>query len=560
MKTKSKETSASSPEVGFSIGDQRMLVATTPNSPLLDEDLSSGNSDSESICFDQQEENVEILSASDMIINTIQLKEVSSNAATGAAASSVIESIKGHEVIDITEDDDSQNDQEVTNLENMMEINSSDEDEEIMHNDEGDSEDDSDDEIYFLTSDEEEDYHPSKTTKRMDKILSELVPDVLEGNFSVGGEFDIYPAIGLQLLVSNDTNVVMERRNISLPFASKEQANDIIQLTTMNEETKPWQLELNQFEITNPNWNDMINNLLQKEIKQGLGVGEGKEVIVKLSKLLLFEGERQYDFHSDHKKEDKMFATLVVYLPSVYTGGEMSVKYKSNENFYPNSSKSHYSTSYVAFYHESDFKVNVLTSGLRLALVYNVIFNGPYYLMPAANASEMTLNYLSKTLNEWESETPYIIYILNEQYSRHELSDGSNLKENDAVIYDWLRNYNSIHNNFYLCLGNMHKSKSGDVTSMSVQEWKRHKRLQNEGGRNYENSDLDDVDSEDLENSYSTYTIEYLKNGNEIFSKEIKVSDISIIIPFDRINDFENDGFHVYHDDRFLVKANFRYV
>ncbi|EFC37278.1 hypothetical protein NAEGRDRAFT_59810 [Naegleria gruberi] len=467
------------------------------------EDLSSGNSDVESFCFDQQE---------DMIINTIQLKEVSSNAATGAAASSVIESIKGHEVIDITEDDDSQNDQEVTNLENVMEINSSDEDEEIMHNDKADSEDDSDDEIYFLTSDEEEDYHPSKTTKRMDKILSELVPDVLEGNFSVGGEFDIYPAIGLQLLVSNDTNVVVERRNISLPFASKEQANDIIQLTTMNEETKPWQLELNQFEITNPNWNDMINNLLQKEIKQGLGVG---------------------------------------------AGGEMSVKYKSNENFYPNSSKSHYSTSYVAFYHESDFKVNVLTSGLRLALVYNVIFNGPYYLMPAANAAEMTLNYLSKTLNEWESETPYIIYILNEQYSRHELSDGSNLKENDAVIYDWLRNYNSIHNNFYLCLGNMHKSKSGDVTSMSVQEWKRHKRLQNEGGRNYENSDLDDVDSEDLENSYSTYTIEYLKNGNEIFSKEIKVSDISIIIPFDRINDFENDGFHVYHDDRFLVKANF---
>jgi len=85
------------------------------------------------------------------------------------------------------------------------------------------------------------------------------------------------------------------------------------------------QIEANKVKFTNPLWAPALRSLVTTAVG-ALGV-EGHLVKAELYKLLLYETGGFFKPHRDTEKADKMFATLVVQLPSRFTGGSFSVKH-----------------------------------------------------------------------------------------------------------------------------------------------------------------------------------------------------------------------------------------
>lgn len=68
-----------------------------------------------------------------------------------------------------------------------------------------------------------------------------------------------------------------------------------------------------------------------------------------------------------------MFATMVIVLPSSFTGGDLEISHDGQNVTHSLSSTSAYSTSVLGWYADLLHKVHPLTSGYRLALTYNLV-------------------------------------------------------------------------------------------------------------------------------------------------------------------------------------------
>jgi predicted 2-oxoglutarate/Fe(II)-dependent dioxygenase YbiX len=130
-----------------------------------------------------------------------------------------------------------------------------------------------------------------------------------------------------------------------------------------------WQLAPTQFQLTNTEWTSFLKEIVG-EIRSGLGVN--KKIEAHLYKLLLYEPGSFFKPHVDTEKEDKMFATLVIQLPSDYTGGELIVKHKDQTHTFDHS-KTPCSMFYCAFYADCEHELKQVQSGYRLCLVYNLL-------------------------------------------------------------------------------------------------------------------------------------------------------------------------------------------
>ena len=81
--------------------------------------------------------------------------------------------------------------------------------------------------------------------------------------------------------------------------------------------------------------------------------------------------------HKDTEMDNRKFATLIIQLPSVYTGGELVVYDQNGDqqkkiNFVYWRSKSEYSMHYAAHYADLHHEMLEVKSGYRLALVYSI--------------------------------------------------------------------------------------------------------------------------------------------------------------------------------------------
>jgi hypothetical protein len=266
------------------------------------------------------------------------------------------------------------------------------------------------------------------------------------GDFSVGGmltnrEFSLP---GIKIKSSEDF--------IALPL-NKNEANQIISVASKSpfgrgEETvlddnirKSWQLDPSQFDITNPNWNTALSELLET-IKQGLGIVP-QTISCTLYKLLLYEEGGHFKPHKDTEKEEQMFGTLIIQLPCSYSGGDIVVLHNRETNRFSFSKEAPFCTYYTAFYADCEHEIESVTSGYRLCLIYNLIYRG--VTAPEVMNRSMYLDQLQKVHNLWvdtydQSETPNkLIYVLEHQYSHHGLGF-QNLKGQDSYIADLLLN------------------------------------------------------------------------------------------------------------------------
>ncbi|KIM42098.1 hypothetical protein M413DRAFT_126557 [Hebeloma cylindrosporum] len=203
-----------------------------------------------------------------------------------------------------------------------------------------------------------------------------------------------------------------------------------------------WEIEPARLSFTHPRWEAFIQNTVCTEVCKSLGVSMGNNPPrMELYKLLLYERGSHFLPHQDTQKADGMFATVVVVLPSAYTGGQVVVSHASTSRTIDFSEDSLHGTSILAWYTDVRHEVKPAISGYRLALSYNLIHvappNIPRPSLPDTSSSADSLRHI---LRKWQaekyktkSEQRFVAYLLDHEYSPHELEQGSiSLKGADA--------------------------------------------------------------------------------------------------------------------------------
>jgi hypothetical protein len=84
-----------------------------------------------------------------------------------------------------------------------------------------------------------------------------------------------------------------------------------------------WEIDADKLSFGNPAWTKFLNKAISN-IKTDLGL-EDYTIAAHLYKLLIYEKGDFFLPHKDTEKEKGMFGTLIVGLPSQYTGGEHTI-------------------------------------------------------------------------------------------------------------------------------------------------------------------------------------------------------------------------------------------
>ncbi len=126
-----------------------------------------------------------------------------------------------------------------------------------------------------------------------------------------------------------------------------------------------------------------------------------------------------------------MFATMIILLPSQYTGGAVHLTHASKSQVIDFSASSLANTAVLAWYTDVLHEVKPITSGYRLALSYNLINTSPRMALPKAPTDDGPCTELRRVLRNWEKgryaepeKCDYIAYVLQHKYSEVDFKHG----------------------------------------------------------------------------------------------------------------------------------------
>ncbi|KAA8646830.1 2OG-Fe(II) oxygenase [Aspergillus tanneri] len=240
---------------------------------------------------------------------------------------------------------------------------------------------------------------------------------------------------------------------------------------------KCWQLASNEFSLRNPLWRAQMGVLVSQAVA-GLGLkADSPEVKAELYKLLIYEEGAFFLPHQDSEKADGMFGTLVVCLPSKHEGGSVIASHRDNHLKFHTAPNSEFGFSWAAWYADVTHEVKPVTSGYRIALVYNLIhrpsaallgFHGSkterltHLFERWARAAEEPMQYLDGWDDRFnEACPPALVYILEHQYTSAELNC-ARLKGVDQSRFAELQNA-CKRTGFDIFLANIEKENMGGV-------------------------------------------------------------------------------------------------
>ncbi|PRP80702.1 type IIB DNA topoisomerase [Planoprotostelium fungivorum] len=177
-----------------------------------------------------------------------------------------------------------------------------------------------------------------------------------------------------------------------------------------------------KFRLQNPLWTDTIDKVLQ-EAKKTLQIE--RSVPAELYKLLLYEKGSHFSPHRDSEKTDKMFATMVIVLPTHHTGGDLVIQHGGVKKVYNSSEKSRYDFQYMTFYCDCLHEIKTIDSGYRLALVYDLCYADDKEPITAPKISNMNHEALHEAMRTWQTKSTSFkfLYVVSHRYSQANVQD-----------------------------------------------------------------------------------------------------------------------------------------
>ena len=156
-----------------------------------------------------------------------------------------------------------------------------------------------------------------------------------------------------------------------------------------------------------------------------------------------------------------MFATMVILLPSQFTGGTIDLSHSGQRATIDAAINSAFSTHVAAWYTDVFHAVRPVDSGYRLALSYNLIHGTALSLKPALANVTASYQELRHTFASWNlrEEPTKLFYMMDHMYSANDLR-GMSLKGKDAHIFSHLRELVD-QLDFHMCLVNLELHERG---------------------------------------------------------------------------------------------------
>ncbi len=298
----------------------------------------------------------------------------------------------------------------------------------------------------------------------MNELLTLLDKVETSGTFSVSGTLPPIPP-GLK---------VKGVGNIALPFL-EQQAKALIEFSQQSpfgygEETifdtnvrNSWQIAAEDFELTNPQWEEALQEAVEQIGKQ-LGLAGGK-IEFEQYKLLIYEEGGFFAAHRDTEKMANMFGTLVINLPSEHAGGELIVSHGGQSNSYLFADNDLFHPGFVAFYADCYHEVKPVTSGYRINLIYNLAI-ADRKEQPLLSQQSKVFEDIGQAIQKWtreNSENPILTYLLEHSYTEQNISM-SNLKHSDFAKASVLLNAAEENGcQAFLCLATYYRTSYGET-------------------------------------------------------------------------------------------------
>jgi len=182
---------------------------------------------------------------------------------------------------------------------------------------------------------------------------------------------------------------------------------------------RTWQIGPSKFCIEGRHWQSTLDIILARAA-EGLGVSEPIEA--ELYKLLIYDEGSFFAAHRDTEKADRMFATLVIVLPSCSSGGELIVRHAGREAALDLRPDDAGEAAFAAFYADCVHEVLPVTAGCRLALIYNLLRRQQKgALLPPDYRNEQAR--IERRLRDWRSGKPEkLVYPLQHAYTPAEIA------------------------------------------------------------------------------------------------------------------------------------------
>lgn len=325
---------------------------------------------------------------------------------------------------------------------NQMDTTDSEESIELLETNEMDTTDQNEASIINNEKDSELD---TKFETTLDTFKIHLKNVKSSGEFSSGGQAKTLPFdMGLS---------VEDIGPIKFPL-NKSQAEQLIQKCTqapfgLKEKTlldksvrDTLQLDPSLIKISNPIWNTGIKELVSN-IRFELGCSGEIEAVPY--KFLLYKTGGHFKKHKDTEKEKSMFGTLIVQLPSDFTGGQLNV-YKKNEkksyNFGSLNGDSSKFVHYAAHYADLEHEVEPIKSGYRVCLIYSLCLVNAN--TNPLNVPKTVIEGMKSTLNVMNEYSYDMAILLDHKYTGRSI-ETTGIKALKGVDNDRFRLLNSAN-------------------------------------------------------------------------------------------------------------------
>lgn len=257
------------------------------------------------------------------------------------------------------------------------------------------------------------------------------------GGFHAAGTFDIHPprlvvegvgAIALPLLPVQAEALIAVAEAAPYGRGTETLHDPAVRRT--------WQIDATRVSLTGARWGADLAAVVER-VRAALAVPG--EVSAELYKLLIYDAGAFFAPHRDTEKAPGMFGTLVIVLPGEFTGGALLIRHRGETAAVDLCCDEPSSATFAAFYADCVHEVQPVTSGHRLALIYNLVRQGPGPL-PVAPDYRGPQDRLTRLLADWGAPaTPpppgpnKLVYPLEHAYTPAELAFAT-LKGQDAAV------------------------------------------------------------------------------------------------------------------------------
>ncbi len=204
-----------------------------------------------------------------------------------------------------------------------------------------------------------------------------------------------------------------------------------------------WEISARRVKIAARRWKPVLAKHLHT-LQVELGFPEGCTLTAVFDKLLVYEEGQFFKPHQDSEKTDGMVATLVVVLPSEYSGGALTVEHRGEKQTFRRVANQANDLSLLAFYADCKHEVSPIKSGVRVALTYQLIVEDrSKYDLPKAPAEVVNrltdavrMHFAVPVEERYQRSEPVpperLVYLLDHEYTQRSLA-WDNLKNRDRV-------------------------------------------------------------------------------------------------------------------------------